>query len=46
MLDIIIKEKPEKVSFDEIHKILFFAHRDNIENGMIMKTATLTGKQL
>lgn len=46
MEEIIIKEKPDYISFDEIHKVIYSAHEENIKNGLCMRTATLTGDEL
>lgn len=46
MGNIVVKEKPNNISFDEIHKVLESAHKNNIANGIIMKTASLSGEEL
>ncbi len=44
--EIIIKEKPESVSWDEIHSVLYSAHKPNRELGIYQATAELSGKRL
>ena len=46
MGEIIIKEKPEEISFDEIHKVIYSAHEENLKKGLVMRTTTLTGEEL
>lgn len=46
MKNIVIKIKPENISFDDIHKIIASAHSANIDNGFTMRTASLTGEEL
>lgn len=46
MDDIKIMEKPEWVSWDNIHQILVEAHAENIAKGMTMRTVNLTGEEL
>lgn len=46
MNEIKIVEKPEWVSYEEIHEILYVAHEINRTNGFVMTTSNLTGKQI
>lgn len=46
MEKIIIKEKPDNISFEEIHDVIYSAHEENLKNGIVMRTTTLTGKEL
>ena len=41
-----IIEKPEWVSWDEIHHLLWTAHEQNREKGIQMRIPTLTGEEL
>lgn len=41
-----IIEKPEYVSFDDIHDILYKAHQANRDNGFTVPTAILSGGEL
>ena len=44
--DINIIEKPDWVSWDEIHEVLWKAHEKNRENGVIMSYPSLTGEEI
>ena len=44
--DIIITEKPNTVSWDEIHEVLWTAHAKNREKGMYMRYPSLSGEEL
>lgn len=44
--DLHIIEKPEWVSWDEIHDVLWKAHAENLEKGMIMTLPSLPGEQI
>ena len=46
MDDIQIMPKPEWVSWEEIHEVIYVAHKVNRERGLFYKTATMTGEQL
>lgn len=46
MGDIRIEEKPEDLSFDAIHALLYAAHAVNRERGIVMRTSLLTGEAL
>ena len=46
MSEIIILEKPDEVSFDEIHNVLEQAHSVNEKNGFLMATSKLSGEQI
>lgn len=46
MDNIQIIEKPDWVSWDEIHDLLSKAHQQNIANGMTMRTVNLSGAEL
>ena len=43
---IIITEKPDWISYDDIHELLYRAHESNREKGIFMFTSTLNGKEL
>ena len=43
---ITIMEKPEWISFDQIHDLLYKAHAINRENGFDVKTANMSGEEL
>jgi len=44
--DIKIVEKTDDISFEDIHKILHEAHKENNDKNINMKTANLTGEEL
>ena len=44
--DINTIEKPDWVSWDEIHEVLWKAHEKNRENGVIMSYPSLTGEEI
>lgn len=44
--EIQIVEKPDWVSWEDIHNLLVEAHNENVSNGMIMRTVTQTGAEL
>ena len=46
MEEIKIMEKPEWVSWDDIHQLLLAAHKKNIEKGIVMKYAQLPGEEI
>ena len=46
MEEIIIKEKPDWVSWDEIHEVLWKAHEGNRKAGMYMKYPSLSGDEI
>ncbi len=46
MEDIKVMVKPDWVSWDEIHELLFNAHKKNIEKGVVMNTTTMSGAEL
>ena len=41
-----IVEKPDWVSWDDIHILLFKAHQQNMAQGMVMRTVNLSGEEL
>lgn len=41
-----VLEKPESISFDEIHRVLWDANRNNREKGFELKTASMSGQEL
>ena len=45
-MDFKIIEKPDWVSWEDIHDLLLKAHRQNISNGMTMRTVNLSGAEL
>lgn len=46
MAEVEIIEKPDSISWDEIHEILLKAHADNRSKGIYMRTADLSGEEL
>lgn len=44
--EIVICEKPDWVSWEQIHELLFLCHSENRERGFNVKTAFLTGEEL
>ena len=44
--EINIIEKPEWVSWDEIHEVLWKAHEKNRENGVFMSYPSLSGDEI
>lgn len=46
MEEIKVMEKPDWVSWDDIHELLLTAHKKNIEKGMVMNTTTMTGMEI
>lgn len=46
MSEIHIIEKPEWITFDDIHKLLFDAHESNRQKGFLVKTALMSGDEL
>ena len=46
MEEIKVMEKPDWVSWDDIHELLLVAHKKNIEKGVVMNTTTMSGKEL
>lgn len=44
--DIQIIEKPEWVSWDEIHEVLWAAHKQNRKKGIFMALPSLSGKEI
>lgn len=44
--DFKIIEKPDWVSWDEIHEVIWKAHEKNRENGVIMSYPSLTGEEI
>lgn len=45
-VDIKIKEKPDWVSWDEIHNVLWKAHENNRKKGIIMSYPSLSGDEI
>ena len=45
-MDIKIIEKPDWVSWDEIHEVLYQAHASNREHGIIMRKPSLPGSEI
>lgn len=41
-----IVEKPDWVSWDEIHQVLWKAHADNRNNGVVMRYPSLSGEEI
>ena len=46
MSNIRIAEKPEWISFEEIHELLYAAHASNREKGFNVRTAEMSGDEL
>jgi len=46
MSNIKIIEKPEWITYDEIHNLLYAAHESNREKGVNVATATMSGNEL
>lgn len=46
MEEIRIQEKPDWVEWNDIHDILFNAHKANRDRGIFMRTSVLTGEEL
>ena len=46
MEEIKIVEKPDALSYDEIHDLLYAAHAVNRERGFVMRTSLLSGEEL
>lgn len=46
MEDIKYIEKPDSISWDDIHNVLLAAHQQNINSGMPMRYALLSGEEL
>ena len=44
--EINIIEKPDWVSWDEIHEVLWKAHADNRNNGVVMRYPSLSGEEI
>ena len=41
-----IIEKPDWVSWDEIHQVIWKAHADNRNNGVVMRNPSLSGEEI
>lgn len=46
MPEISIVEKPDYITYDDIHELLYAAHASNREKGFNVKTALMNGKEL
>jgi GNAT superfamily N-acetyltransferase len=46
MPEYLVVQKPDNISFDVIHDLLYKAHGENIKKGIIVKTALLNGEEL
>lgn len=46
MSEIKIMEKPDWISYEDIHDLLYRAHETNRAKGIVMKTSLLTGEEL
>ena len=46
MEEIKVMEKPDWVTWDDIHKLLLTAHKKNIEKGMMMQVSHLSSEEL
>lgn len=46
MEEIKVMEKPDWVSWDDIHQLLMRAHRKNIEKGIVMKYPQMPGEEI
>ncbi len=45
-MDIKIMQKPDWVSWDDIHELLLEAHKKNIKNGIVLKNAQIPGQEI
>ena len=46
MDEIRVMQKPDWISWDDIHELLLAAHKKNIEKGVVMNTTTMSGSEL
>ncbi len=46
MEEVEIIEKPDSITWDDIHNVLYKAHEENREKGIFMRTSILTGEEL
>ncbi|MBO4827662.1 MAG: hypothetical protein J5506_10620 [Prevotella sp.] len=46
MDEIKVMQKPDWVSWDDIHELILTAHKKNIEKGVVMNTTTMSGEEL
>lgn len=46
MDEIKVMEKPEWVSWDDIHELILAAHKKNIAKGIVMQTTSLSGEEI
>lgn len=45
-LEIKIMEKPDWISWDDIHKVMWEAHAENRNNGVVMRYPSLSGEEI
>ncbi len=46
MSDIVIMEKPENVSYETIHQVLYAAHESNRQQGIVVHTALMSAEEI
>lgn len=46
MADIIVIEKPDSISWDEIHRVLYRSHETNRSKGIFQATAVISGEEI
>lgn len=46
MEEIRVMQKPDGISWDDIHELLLAAHKKNVEKGMVMRIPHLSGEEL
>lgn len=46
MADIIVIEKPDSISWDEIHNVIYRSHENNRSKGLFQATAEISGEEI
>lgn len=46
MEEITIKQKPDEISWDDIHNLLVEAHKKNVKKGIVLRYAQMTGDEI
>lgn len=46
MQEVTILKKPDRISFDDVHELLYQAHEENRQNNLTVKTSLLPGDEL
>lgn len=46
MAEIKVIEKPKNISWEAVREVIVQAHSENIKNGIVMRTTTLSGEEL